>query len=1462
MNKPRQHNPFVGLRPFEREDSLYYFGRDGQTKALLQHLHQCRFLAVVGSSGCGKSSLVRAGLIPHLQAGFLVRDRDTWLIATMKPGDGPLRNLAAALLGIRNSNPTREQIEEFREELCDGGASAIVTGLQAVIEEADGNLLLVVDQFEELFRFGLDAKQPERHEEAIDFVAILLALAQQRDMPVYVCITMRSDFVGECDAFFGLPEAMNRGQYLAPRLTRSQRLEAIVGPINLAGAKIAPRLVDRLLNENMETRDDLPLLQHALMRTWTTWEDGGAVGSLDIQHYEAIGTVANALDRHAEAALDALPEVDKPIAKRLFQTLTETDQGNRTVRKPTTLRDIAAIAGVSPEKVIAVINQFRADERNFLVLSSDSANPLVDISHESLIRQWKTLTEWVSEEAESARHYQRLVDSAKLNQQGKARLYSDPDLQLALDWRANLLQARPMNSLEVWARHYHGDFQLVMQFLDASQEADRQAKAEEWERQLEKERLLHEKAEAIQQKAEQQQQALRRSRIYSGIIAFFLVLAIGAAGFAFNQNNQAQIQKRIAESKSVQAQEQKQNAEYNLSKVFETRALKLLLDKNHPDIEYSENTQNESTRNAWIYIAAALNLDIPPTKQALSLKALGTLLTDPSLHPESADFWIPRSHQFTDGAWVDCVIFSPDGRQLVTTGFSARLWDVVSGKTIHILEEKGGGGGGCVSFSPDGKRLATTALYGNTINLRDVATGNILSTLGGQKWGSIIAFSPDGKQLAAGGEDKVRLWEVDSRKLIFTQEQKGWFTGIAFSPDGRQLATSSNQDKTVRLWDVATGATVAKLEGHEGPINGIAFNPYGKWLATASADKTARLWEVNSGKALYTLKHHTEPVTSIVFSPDGKQLATASEDKTVCVWEVDSGNLLFTLEGHAGAVTSIAFSPDGKQLATASDDQTIRLWDMASGKTVQTLEGKTGKVKRVAFSPDGKLLASSSYLAPPTPRIGESYLPSSFGSTVRLWDINTGTILAEPGDGKSPATNVASKSEAGQPDKVATNKPVNHEVSAKEGIVKLEGLDGVEITASTFSPDGKQLATASKDQTIRLWDVATGKQLAKTNLVGKWIRLSFSPNGKQLVLSFVDHNANVVTLWDIGSDQPPTKLKDDQSLFSRIAFSPDGKLLALRSGDSFVLWDVSTGKRINTLNQQKGVEVTSAVFSHDGKRLATGHSDKKVLLWSMDSGNLSLIHTLSGHEDLVYSMTFSPDGKRLATGSVDNTMRLWEVDSGKALYTLNDFMGIVNDVVFSPDGKQLVTVSMDNHNKGTVSLWEVDTGKNLQTFNIPSECNPYGIVSSPDGKTLASTSNKLCLWDADSGKTLAILDGILSFAFKPDGKQLDLGTKDNRIQVLDLTYLPRLLELENDRKLASLFEEALIFLWQRKLDPETGQIVPLPRQPTIKPQGDYFFEYEPKFRPLLDPPKPGQTQFDQIIEWARQEEHKTPSKID
>ncbi len=469
-------NPFVGLRPFESEEDMLFFGRREQTIELLQQLHTSRFLAVVGSSGSGKSSLIRAGLIPKLKAGFLVDQRDKWRIAVMRPGESPLHNLALAVQMARDSEASNNNIGKLASSIRTEGASALIKRLSPLFLQRDVNLLLLVDQFEEIFRFGAYAATDEqtgseadlvkRRDDASEFVSIMLELAKHPNLPVYVVMTMRSDFLGDCDAFFGLPEAMNRSQYLVPRLTRQQRQESIEKPILLFNKKIAPRLLDRVLNDTGEEPDQLPIMQHALMRTWDEWI-GAPSGQLDLQHYEAAGTMADALWKDAEKALAETGEPE--LTKRVFQLLTTTDQHGRRIRRPAYLREIEQVTSTDRDKLMMIIECFRRDNRSFLTLSggANETEVMVDISHESLIRQWKTLRDWVDEEAESRAMYLRLAEAAARYQTGKEGLWSNPALRLALDWRA---QKKPN---EAWGQRYHPEYKAAMAFLNKSRQRNR-----------------------------------------------------------------------------------------------------------------------------------------------------------------------------------------------------------------------------------------------------------------------------------------------------------------------------------------------------------------------------------------------------------------------------------------------------------------------------------------------------------------------------------------------------------------------------------------------------------------------------------------------------------------------------------------------------------------------------------------------------------------------------------------------------------------------------------------------------------------------------------------------------------------------------------------------------------------------------------------------------------------------------
>jgi len=479
-----RENPFPGLRPFETEEYHLFFGREGQSDELLARLARTRFLAVVGTSGSGKSSLIRAGLLPALYGGLMAGAGSGWHVALMRPGHDPVGNLALALadpdvLGAADADAATQAalIEATLRRSTLGLADAV---RQARLGERE-NLLVVVDQFEELFRYKeARAASASTGDDAAAFVTLLLEATApaQRELPVYVVITMRSDFLGDCAQFWGLPEAINDGQYLIPRMTRDERREAITGPAAVGGAQVSPPLVNRLLNDMGDSPDQLPIMQHALMRTWERWAaDARDHEPVQIKHYEAVGTMAEALSRHAEEAYAELPdERARHVAEAVFKRLTERGTDSRETRRPTPLAELCLVAGATEAEVAAVVETFRREGRSFLMPPVGVAltpETVVDISHESLIRNWERLKTWAREEAQSARVYRRLAEAAALHREGTEGLLNDPGLQFALDWRDT------DHPNAAWAARYHPGYEDALAYLDESRDARDQRIARE-----------------------------------------------------------------------------------------------------------------------------------------------------------------------------------------------------------------------------------------------------------------------------------------------------------------------------------------------------------------------------------------------------------------------------------------------------------------------------------------------------------------------------------------------------------------------------------------------------------------------------------------------------------------------------------------------------------------------------------------------------------------------------------------------------------------------------------------------------------------------------------------------------------------------------------------------------------------------------------------------------------------------
>src|SRR5882762_11684323 len=529
-------NPFPGLRPFKVEESHLFFGREGQSDEVLLKLSKSRFVGVIGPSGSGKSSFIYCGVLPILYGGFLTDASPNWEVVVTRPGAGPIDNLAESLLKTSRdynyADPEDKKIKRtIVSTLLRSSSLGLVEAIQQSRRSADINYLILVDQFEELFRFK-DSTDPGSVDETLAFVNLLMEAVNYPDAPIYIGITMRSDFIGDCAQFPELTRKINDSHYLIPQMTRDQKRRAIEGPVAVGGANVSPRLVQQLLNDLGDNPDQLPILQHALMRTWSYWAQHkdyeGEV--LDLKHYEAIGTMSEALSQHANEAFDELDDEQKRICEALFKAITEKRGENFGMRRPTRLNEIAAIADVSEEDVTAVLEKFREPGRSLLTPAYGTplqSRSMIDISHESLMRIWTRLKNWVDDEAEAVQMYLRLAEAASQYQVGKAGLWRPPDLQLALNWQA---KHRPTL---VWGQRYHPAFERTMIFLEYSK---KEFETEQRIKELEAKRKL------------------QRARVTAIVFGALAGLALIALVYAFVQNGIARENALLAQKNAIEAQ--------------------------------------------------------------------------------------------------------------------------------------------------------------------------------------------------------------------------------------------------------------------------------------------------------------------------------------------------------------------------------------------------------------------------------------------------------------------------------------------------------------------------------------------------------------------------------------------------------------------------------------------------------------------------------------------------------------------------------------------------------------------------------------------------------------------------------------------------------------------------------------------------------------------------------------------
>jgi WD40 repeat protein len=607
--------------------------------------------------------------------------------------------------------------------------------------------------------------------------------------------------------------------------------------------------------------------------------------------------------------------------------------------------------------------------------------------------------------------------------------------------------------------------------------------------------------------------------------------------------------------------------------------------------------------------------------------------------------------------------------------------------------------------------------------------------------------------------DSARAQHKPKIELVPNIPHNHHVNAVAFSPDGIRVLSGS-ADRTLKLWDTATGQLLRTFEGHLEPISSVAFSPDGARVLSGSWDKTLKLWDAATGQLLHTFEGHSQKVTSVAFSPDGDLLVSGSNDNTVKLWNVATGNVLRTFEGHSMQVKSVAFSSKGDRVLSGSEDKTVKLWDPATGQLLHTFEAQSASINAVAFSPDGgRVLAG-----------GDE-------ATLLLWDSRNGQLLRTFERFTADYFFTSITSVAFSPDGSlvltgswdGTLKILNTTTGQLvRGLgVHSEHADGMLyfVNSVSFSPDGGQLLSGGNDTQVKLWDRATGQLLRTFGGESSTVSsVAFSPDGTWLLSGGDD---GTLKLWEVANGRLLRTHEGHSDSVNSVAFSQDGTHLLSGSSDSTVrLWDASTGRLIRT-QEGHSAQVRSVAFSPDGSYIISGaNSVRTIKLWRTVTGELVRDFTDSDVDG--DAVVFSPDGSHVLSGSWNNKAKLWNVATGEVLLTFEGHSETVGAVAYSSDGKRVLTGSRDK----SVKLWDATTGQQLRNFEGHSG-EVTSVAFSPDGIRVLSgaVDHTLNLWDGNTGRLLRTFDGhvapVSSVAFSPDGTRIASGGYDTTIRIWD-----------------------------------------------------------------------------------------------
>lgn len=925
-------NPFPGLRPFDIDESHLFFGREGQSDEVVEMLARNKFSAVIGASGSGKSSLMYCGIIPVLYGGFISNAGSSWHTIVTRPGSGPIDNLSEAIVNSLHEDDENEVKlkKHITSTVLRSSSLGLVEAIRQVKRPKNENILVVVDQFEELFRFKKSGKDNNSENESLAFIKLLVNAINQSELPIYIIITMRSDFIGDCAQYPELTSKINKSHYLVPQMTREDLRDAIVGPVAVGGGDISTRLVEELLNGVGDNPDQLPILQHSLMRTWNYWlENRMEDEPMDLKHYDAIGRMEQALSLHANEAFDELSQGEKVFCERIFKALTEKGADNRGIRHPSIAREIMSISGAKMPELISIVDRFRADGRSFItpgINTTITEDTVFDISHESLMRVWTRLNAWVEDEASAVQMYLRLSDAAALYQVGKSGLWRPPDLQLALNWRE-----RHQPNL-AWAERFDPAFERAEVFLDAS--------AKEFE-------------EEEQNKIRLQKRTLRRTRFFAVVLGLFTVLAFGLMLWAFTQKQEADKQKLLANRSAALADEK--------SKLAEEAKKAALLDKEAAEEAKKDALAQKEAADIARTDAEKEKRNAQYQKQ-LAQEALFIAEKEKD-KAKAALLRAEREKEIANLARQEADQERSNAEQAQKDALNLRMLSIANAMAVKSQQiNRDTGKRGLIALQAHDFNKE----YGGNEYNPDVYNGlyYALKLLNEEEYNSLkghteairaLSYGPmDNKLYSAGSDGLVIRWE--SQQPTVLMESDDLLRSMVIDKNNKWLATSTD-GSTVYLLDLTDPSKKpVKLDGHRGIVWSLDFDEEGKALYSLGRDGKIIKWDLESNEPIKVIDTE-EKIRSISVSTD--QIVGASLKGSIFLWDKE-GDEKSVLSVDKDSYYSVKFSHDGNYVVAGDKNGYVKVWDTKTKNLITVLEGQNARINQLIFSDDDKMLAAAS----------------------------------------------------------------------------------------------------------------------------------------------------------------------------------------------------------------------------------------------------------------------------------------------------------------------------------------------------------------------------------------------------------------------------------------------------------------------------------------------------------------------